>query len=269
MTLDSFTFPDWIEEFQIGDDVFGSAYEATLPPRRAWMKKTIAQVYAVNSPDSPQKTWVVNTWKGGFETEVSTAPLDCVVMLVDQGATSAVRILAALTPALAAGVKNILVVFTGEGELSQAVLTGFELAGQEAVISIENEKCDELLSNIKDSEVDSAILDLRSNPTDIPYAQNIKYWRAPVVPRIAVCLDEDGPDMDILSFAHPDAIIEEVSIEDLAEFSGYAVVVPAELVGEALVDFKLVLSHGQEGCWIWSDLTDIFFKKDSVALAVC
>ncbi|OEU69274.1 MAG: hypothetical protein BA863_03655 [Desulfovibrio sp. S3730MH75] len=269
MTLDSFTFPDWIEEFQVDDNIFGAAYEATLPPNRAWMKKTIAQVYAVNSPDSPQKTWVVNTWKGGFETEVSTAQLGCVVMLIDQGATSAVRILAALTPALAAGVKNLLVVFTGEGELSESVLTGFELAGQEVVVCLENEKLEELLSYIKDSKVDSAILDLRSNPNDIPYAQNVKYWRAPVVSNIGVCLDEDGPDMDILKFAHPDAIIEEVSIEDLGEFSGHAVVVPAELVGEALVYFKLVLSHGQEGCWVWSDLTDLFFKKDSVALAVC
>ncbi len=269
MTLDSFTFPDWIEEFQIDDGVFGLAYEATLPPRRAWMKKTIAQVYAVNSPDSPQKTWVVNTWKGGFETEVSMSPLDCVVMLIDQEALSAIRILAALTPALAAGVKNILVVFTGEGELSQSVLTGFELAGQEAVVCLENEKLEELLSYINDSKVDSAILDLRSHPTDIPYAENMKYWRSPVVSNIAVCLDEDGPDMDILKFAHPDAIIKEVAIEDLSEFSGNVVVVSAELVGEALVDFKLVLSHGQEGCWMWSDLTGLFFKKESVALAVC
>ncbi|SDL62745.1 Histidinol dehydrogenase [Maridesulfovibrio ferrireducens] len=269
MTEDNFAFPEWLDDFQITDEVFAVAYEAVLPPQRAWMKKTIAQVYAVNSPDSPQSKWTVNTWKGGFETEIANSPLDCVLMLVDKGATSAVRILAALAPALAVGVQNILVVFVGEGELSQPVLTGFELAGQEAVVSLSDDKFSELISFVYESEVSTAILDLRSCPTDLSYSENVRYWRAPNISVISICADEDGPDMDVVKFAHPDVTIEETTIEDLAESGGDVAIVPAELIGEALVDFKMVLSHEQEGCWMWNNLTDRFFRKDSVALAVC
>ena len=125
-----FEFPLWLQDYQIADDIFGEAYEATLPPQRAWLKKTIAQVYGINSPEAPSRTWNVNTWRGGFETEVSTAPLEWTVLLLDEKSVSAVRILAALVPALAAGVKNILAVFCGEGVISRSVLAGFELAGQ-------------------------------------------------------------------------------------------------------------------------------------------
>lgn len=269
MTIESFAFPDWLAEFQITDEVFAEAYESVLPQNRAWMKKTIAQVYAVSSPDAPQSRWVVNTWKGNFETEVSNSPLDCVLMVVDNGAKSAVRILAALTPALAVGVKNILVAFVGDGELSEPVLTGFELAGQEAVVSISEDKFSELVSFVYESEASAAILDLRSNPTDLSYCENVRYWRAPEVSLITVCMDDDDPDMDVIKFAHPDVEIKESTIEDLAESGGDAAIVPAELIGEALVDFKIVLSHEQEGCWMWNTITDNFFRKDSIALTVC
>ncbi|WP_291327468.1 histidinol dehydrogenase [Desulfovibrio sp. UCD-KL4C] len=269
MTSDSFAFPDWLEEFQITDEIFAEAYEFVLPPQRAWMKKTIAQVYAISSPDSPQSKWTVNTWKGGFETEVANSPLDCVLMVIDKGSRSAVRILAALTPALAVGVKNIMVAFVGDGEISKSVLTGFELAGQESVVLISEDKLVELVSFVYESKVSAAILDLRSTPSDFSYSENVCYWRAPKISLISVCMDEDDPDMDVIKFAHPDVEIKETAIEDLAESGGEAAIVPAELIGEALVDFKIVLSHEQEGCWLWNSITDQFFRKNSMALTVC
>ncbi|CCO24397.1 histidinol dehydrogenase [Maridesulfovibrio hydrothermalis] len=263
-----FTFPEWLQDYQIKDEEFAGAYEMISPQQRAWLKKTIAQVYAVNSPENPQKTWTVNTWRGGFETEVSGSPLDWVVMLIDKGSVSAVRILAALTPALACGVKNVLVAFTGDGEISPAVLTGFELAGQEDVVCVSSDRLSELLSYVAGSGFNGTVLDMRSVAERLPYSAQMRYWRGPKISIISVCKDENLPDMDVLAFAHPDVDFVCVEEESLEDAPGQAIVVPAELVGDVLSKFRIVLAHGQEGCWIWNDFDSSFFRQESVALAV-
>lgn len=263
-----FEFPDWLQDYQIEDEMFGEAYEATLPAQRAWLKKTIAQVYGVNSPEAPRKTWNVNTWRGGFETEVATAPLEWTVLLLDAKSVSPVRVLAALVPALVAGVGNIMAVFCGDGDISQSVLAGFELAGQEDVVRLPQGKVEELISSIVHCGVDGAVLDLRGEPDFVPHGPGVRYWRVPEISSISVCKEEDSPDMDILAFVHPDVEFVEVDEDSLDEFGSGAVVVPAELVGDALLNYNIVLAHGQEGCWIWNGFTSSFFKRECVALAV-
>ena len=263
-----FEFPEWLQDYQIEDEFFGEAYEATLPAQRAWLKKTIAQVYGVNSPEAPSKTWNVNTWRGGFETEVSTTPLEWTLLLLDEKSVSPVRILAALVPALAAGVKNVLVVFCGDGEISQSVLAGFELAGQEEVVKLPQEKVDELIPSIINCGVDGAVLDLRGNSDFLSHGSGVHYWRVPEISSISVCKDEDSPDMDVLAFVHPDVEFVEVDEDSLEEVESGAAVVPAELVGDALLSSNIVLAHGQEGCWIWNGFNSSFFKRECVALAV-
>lgn len=263
-----FEFPHWLQDYQIDDKIFGEAYEATLPPQRAWLKKTIAQVYGINSPEAPLKTWNVNTWRGGFETEVSTVPLEWAVLMFDKKSVSPVRILAALAPAFAAGVKNILAVFCGEGDITQPVLAGFELAGQEDVVKLPQDKTEELIHELIQTSMDGAILDLRGNVAPISYGSNVRYWRAPEISRISICKEDDSPDMDVLAFVHPDVEFVEVDEDSLETIQSGAAVVPAEIVGEALLHFNIVLAHGQEGCWLWNGFNSSFFKRESIALAV-
>ncbi|WP_320169868.1 hypothetical protein [Maridesulfovibrio sp.] len=259
-------FPDWLAQYQIDDTVFAEAYEATKPQLRAWMKKTIAQVYGISAPDSPRKEWNVRTWPGGFETEVSVRPLDWTIMLIDQESVSPVRLLAALVPALASGVKNVLVAFVGSGEISEPVLTGFELAGQEDVVCIEQEKLSELLDFMSAASYAGAVLDLRGKAESLSDHPELRYWRARKISSICVCKDEESPDLDILAFAHPDVGFIEADEESYAETQADAVVVPAELAGEALLAFRIVLTFGQEGCWIWNDFGYRFFRQESVVL---
>lgn len=74
--------------------------------------------------------------------------------------------------------------------------------------------------------------------------------------------------MDILTFVHPDVEFVEVDEDSLEEIRTDAAVVPAEIVGDALMNFNIVLAHGQEGCWLWNGFNSSFFKRESVALAV-
>lgn len=263
-----FVFSEWLQDYQIKDDKFAEAYEATAPQFRAWLKKTIAQVYAVNSPEAPSKSWTVNTWRGGFETEVSSYPLDWTVLVLDKGSVSPVRVLAALSPALAVGVKNIMVVFVGEGEISQSLLTAFELAGQEDVVQVKDTQFNELMDFCSESGFCGAVVDLRCEFESIPFSTNARYWRAPEISRICVCKDNESPDMDVLKFVHPDVDFIEIDEDSFEDASGDAAVVPAELVGEVLTSFRIVLAHGQEGCWLWNDFDSSFFRQESVALAV-
>ncbi|WP_432736340.1 histidinol dehydrogenase [Maridesulfovibrio sp. FT414] len=263
-----FAFPDWIEEFQVEDNLFAEAYEATEPRLRAWLKKTIAQVYGVNAPESPRKSWTVNTWPGGFETEVSQRPLDWTVMLINEGSVSPVRILAALVPALAAGVKNVLAIYEGQGHIPQSVLAAFELAGQEDIVRLERDRLEELLTTIAVGGSCGAVLDMRQDANLFLNSPYVRYWRAPFISSISVCKDEESPDMDALAFAHPDVDFIDVDEDSIAECSGDCAVVPAEFVGEALVSFRTVLAYGQEGCWIWNDFGSRFFRQESIALAV-
>ncbi|GEM_PF-3162635 len=263
-----FAFPEWLQNFQVNDDKFAEAYESIQPQLRAWLKKTIAQVYAVNSPEAARNTWTVNTWRGGFETEISSSPLDWTMLLLDKGTVSPVRVLAALSPALAVGVKNILVVHVGDGDIKQSMLTAFELAGQEDVVRLDEEKLTDLMDFFENSNFPGAVVDLRFAPKDISFCEGIRYWRAPNISSICICKDDELPDMDVLKFAHPDVDFVDVDEESLENTNGDAVVVPAELVGDALTGFKIVLAHGQEGCWIWNGFDRLFFRQESVALAV-
>ncbi len=263
-----FAFPDWLSEYQVQDNFFADAYESTEPYLRAWLKKTIAQVYGINSPDSPQKKWTVNTWRGGFETEISQAPLDWTVMLIDRDSVSAVRVLAALAPVFAADVKNVLVVFVGEGDIRPSVLAGFELAGQEDVVRIDSSQLIELMDFLGQSPFTGAVIDMRPKAENFSCPPAVKYWRGPCISSICVCKDEDSPDMDVLEFAHPDVEFIEVDEDDLSEIHADAAVVPAEVVGDALLSFRIVLAHGQEGCWVWNGFGRSFFQQESIALAV-
>lgn len=260
-------FPEWIDDYRIEEDLFAEAYESTGPQLRAWLKKTIAQVYAVNSPEAPRKSWIVNTWRGGFETEISTAPLDWAILLLDKTCVSPVRMLATLVPAFAADMNNVLAVFVGDGVVPQSVLAAFELAGQEDVLLMPEARVAELLSSTADSEACGAVLDMRVESGSLLCPAQVRYWRAPRISSICICKDEESPDMDVLEFVHPDVDFREIEESALHETQADAAVVPSELVGDALTSFRIVLAHGQEGCWIWNGFGSKFFRQESVALA--
>lgn len=261
-----FAFPEWLSDYQLEDAFFANAYESTEPHLRAWLKKTIAQVFEINSPCCPLKSWTVDTWRGGFETEIARSPLDWTVMLVDCESVSPVRLLAALVPALAAGVSNVMVIIEGDGDIPASILAGLELAGQEDVVRLDTSQLDELVGSLSQNRSTGAIIDMRGSENNLICPQSVKYWRGPYISSICVCKDEDSPAMDVLKFAHPDVDFVEIDEESLDTIQADAAVVPPEFVGETLLSCRTVLAHGQEGCWIWNGLNSSYFMQESTAL---
>jgi len=136
------------------------------------------------------------------------------------------------------------------------------------VVRLPQEKVEELVASLSSGGVDGAVLDLRGTPDFVLHGPCVRYWRAPEISSISVCKEDDSPDMDVLAFVHPDVEFVEADEDSLADVEADAAVVPAEIVGDALLNFNIVLAHGQEGCWLWNGFNSSFFKRESVALAV-
>lgn len=263
MSKNKFSFPEWVSDFQVDDELFGQAYEETPAQFRAWLKKTIAQLWVSGGSDNPCELVEKKIWQSDFSIEKKETPADAAILVFDQGSVSSVRILAALVPALISGVKNILAVFVGEGEITRSVLAAFELSGQEKVVVLDTESLEKMLKYCLESRSVTVLLDLRSCSKPIKYSDQMKLWRSPAVSQIAICSDNYEEIQEIVSFAHPDLEIIKCSVSDVENF--YAAIVPD---GTDFLTCKaqLLLGHGQEGCWMWHNLSQRLFKNVSLFL---
>lgn len=265
--MNTFSFPDWIAECRIEDELFGQAYDDTPAHFRAWLKKTIAQLWVSGNPDSGLKKQTACSWSSGFSLRRSETPVDAVILALDSGSVSPVRVLAALVPALTAGVQNVLALHVGSGNPSPSVLAALELAGQENVATVDAEGVTSLLEYCRKNEAGTVFLDLRSRPEIIKDNPYVRYWLSPQVSRIALC-GEGNPELrETIAFAHPDLLLIECSLDNV-DGSFQAVIMP-DGIDQGGVGCHLVLGPGQEGCWMWHDLPDSFFKRISLSLTDC
>jgi hypothetical protein len=255
-----FSFPEWINDCQVSDNLFGDAYENTPARFRAWMKTEIAKLWNIYEAESPSHVSFRKSWNSGFSVEQTEIPDDVVILAFDSKTVSPVRILAALVPALVSGVKNIIAVHIGDGEISSSVLAAFELSGQERVVSVSVDSFHNLIEACCCDDFSTVVLDLcGAGPVNIDDKLNIKYWRNPEITKIALCSEITKEIHELISFIHPDLDIIETSPTNLKGF--YVAIVQDELLPGYKP--KLILKSGHEGCWIWHSLTNSIFKSIS------
>lgn len=284
-----FSFPDWLNEFVPEDEVFAMAYEDIADTDRAWLKTSIARLLDVYGPLKEMAGMTSRSFRSGFDIQSHHAPVDFAVVLFDASLLSPARLLAALVPALASGVEHVLAARVGAngGPWHKAVLTALELAGQEFVVDLSDAEARRLFTQLRDMNRPGAVSVLGPKAAviksgELQAASRMGFWRPRFNRAAAVWMEEENTfDLDVLAFTHPDMVFSIFGVEtelpadnfsyEGESFSDFADAIidvaylPDPHISQVVDRAKLILTPGQEGCWIWPDLYLEHFQYRHIA----
>lgn len=283
-----FVFPEWLGELVPDDSLFAGAYQEVGDRNRALMKTGIARLYDWCGPRKNVSSELSLQWNSGFDSKQTSEPVDYAVILFDPSLLSPARLLAALVPALAGGVKSVLAARVGDGApWRKAILTGLELAGQENVVDLTEGQARRLFTELRDSGRPGAVTVLGPkaaaiNSTALQTASRISFWRPRFSRSAAIWMeDESSFDLDALAFIHPDIVFsvfgaetelpadnfsyEGTNFDDFLSAIMDVAYLPATMTDHGLRRAKLVLGPGQEACWAWSELHTGHFQFHSTS----
>ncbi|BCS86969.1 hypothetical protein [Pseudodesulfovibrio sediminis] len=283
MQKTEFQFPEFINELVVDDTLFARAYQNSVDQDRAVLKTCIAGLYDWYGPRKQTAQRSTQVWRSGLESTLHTTPVDCTIILFDASLCSPTRLLAALVPAVACGVRNVLVARIGDEDSPwpEAILTGLELAGLELAVNMTGDQLDELLESVQHGGGTGRVIDFREDALQCATAGNIMV----MCPRFdsvgAIWLDErTGLDLDAVAFAHPDMTFSvfgaEVPLPN-DRFSYCSANMDDFLATPCTVAFtqtfsldmvptssQLVLGPGLEGSWILPELHPEFFESHRI-----
>ena len=264
-------FPGWCAQHLVSDEEFGNAYEAVAPELRALLKTNIALQHSLYG--TPAVTWTREErhWRHDYVTVHEKKPADWCCVLLSQQYNSAPRLLAALMPALLAGVEDVMVVrMSGDEESPWPVelLAALELAGQENVISCHETMAATLFGALP-SDATGRVLMLGDMPqtvgmclADMPSC--VSLWAEPYLAGIGLIPQEEAEwNVDVLKWAHPDWNMVDLSeVDDISTLGGTgfaAIACNGDKMDTVPDTVPFVLGSGQEACWVWPDLLPEFF----------
>lgn len=288
-------FPQWTEDLAVPEDVFARAYAGLDGTRRAWIKKTIAQVHALTGPMADPLGEHGLIHRQGFASHRRVAPRNCAALFLDDSCASAPQAVAAAVPMLLSGVPNLCAVRLHTGPpAADDVLAALELAGLETVFHLDEAQARQFMTFLVNGGSAVALF-LGQGPaldglrTAAGYAAPpLRLWRPFAVERVGVLA---GPgcrwDWSTLAWAHACATVDvygaRTAIPGLPPggqrrpgglrallAGGYPVLyVPEDALPQALAATPLALTPGQEGCWAWPGLDTRLFHGQSLALTDC
>ncbi len=282
----------------VDDAAFAAAYETTGDVDRARLKTCIARLHVLYGAagglgaGDVREGRTATRWRQGFTSLEYASPCAWTLLCVDASWSSGPRLLAALLPALFAGVGGVAVLRVGgDGAWPPQVLAALELAGVETAADADPAAVLGLLESLATSGgaggAAGRLLLLGEHPDQISAparAQGVPVWRDALSPVIGVasCGDviseSDCPDRAALRAAHPDATFVDVpalpeSTPHAAPPASLAPLPPLSAVacapahaGGWLAHVGLVLGPGHEWCWMHPGLSPAWFARRSVAL---
>lgn len=268
-------FPSWIAKSLVADAVFGRAYARVPDHGRALLKTALARSWETSAPSETVASRTEKALRSGLRAVTSSAPRPGLVLLLDPAETSPARLLAALAPALAAGIPEVLAVrLGGRGNPPASLLVALELAGVERLALLPKEQGPKLFEHLAGHAPACLVLALGSVPG--PAA-----WRGRLERPLGLWLDKSGDlDLEAVRFAQPDAVLEAWGpgtrsltgpvVRRSGTFEtflrqGYAALYAPRTRHEACLGrAPLVLGPGCESCWLWPDLAaDLFLERST------
>ena len=270
----AFAFPCWIDNFLVADDVFAQAYDACSPEQRAVFKTAIARTAAVCGVGDARVFQSQSRMRQGFSCHSLSHPAPWVVLVWDGAYASPARVLAALVPAMLAGVPNILAcrVVRDGTPFPQSILAALELAGQERVMECRPEDVQTLVAACCGTDARGRLIllgrdDVFGDVSSLAAEMGTLTLRYGAAVRIGLALPSSAEPLSeaSLRFAHPDAAFEPFTENATGRFS--AVFCAPAAVQENLNAAPLVLSPGEEGYWAWNGLSLGFFMETAQGIA--
>ncbi len=280
----AFGFPSLLEDFLVTDASFGAAYDAVSSEERAVIKTAVARMAAVLESAGHISRHSVTVARQGFTLYKRTRPVPWTMVLWDAAYAGPTRVLAALMPAMLAGVPNILACRVlpgangkggkdGPGVFPAPLLAALELAGQELAAECVSGVALDVVEACCEADARGRLVCLgRAAVLDevcrAAASFGVPAYRMAAPVRIGIAASSfSGPVLnDHLLLAHPDAAL--VSCEGNAAEGGFSAVFCAEeRVADFLGSAPLVLSPGNEGYWIWPGLGVGFFRETSTGIS--
>lgn len=282
----------------VDDAAFAAAYEGTGDVDRARLKTCIARLHVLYGAAGGAGTGdmregrTATRWRQGFTSVEHVSPCAWALVCVDAAWASAPCLLAAVLPAVFAGVASVAVLRVGgSGQWPAPVLAALELAGQEVVADVAPEALPALLETLAagvgaggTTGTGGRLLLLGDHSDQVSVlarAHGVPVWRNAPTPTIGIAsrgdaIDEfDCPDGAALRAAHPDATFMDVPAlpQSTACAASSAPLAPLSAVACApahasawLNHAALVLGPGHEWCWMHPGLSPAWFARRAVAL---
>lgn len=286
---DADVWPEWIETHSIADNRLADAYEGTSDRQHSLCKAHIASLWAMSPPGRISERLMVDDLAQVGGIARLSRPLRWVLLCVDASTAAPAMVLAALVPAITAGVSDILVAGIGPDALSDGLLTALELVGQERVVELDSDHGRQLVLDLsrKSELVENGLIMCLGSHAERAVSSEVRVRMWSPRPRcvlgsaggvsaprfsLGVFMEEALPKecIEDMAFLLPGVDIQWWSptgrlgprgvTKQAGDFDRFgqncfdAVLVPDYLSQQAIRVFPVVLGPGRAGHWLWPDL---------------
>lgn len=268
--------PAWLDALRPGDGFATAAYENTPAPLRALLKSAVAFYFQLWGEAPAGETRRVISPAAGFAWTAGANPVSWTLAVLDPGHPSPARLLAALVPAVLAGVDMVLIVCPDRTP-RPVHSVALELAGLENLYVVPTDTrpaLPDLIGELTAQGEGRLLLfptaQSRLGPTfrilrETARVRRLRLWQDTPAPRLALLADEaDAASLrDKLQWAHGDAVLETFPPGARPGRSGYDAWCAARpsVFERALADTPpLLLGPGLEACWLHQRLVPPFFR---------
>ena len=270
----------------VPESAFDQAFDGLDPVNRAWIKKNIAQLHAMHACSSRLAGRVERDWSQGLWSRQERRPLERAAVCFPSSLLANPRLLAAVLPPLAAGVRRCCAMRIGEAAApwDPLVLGGLELAGVEEVYALDEENFAAWTEKWAGDGQTRLVFLEGAAPRQALGSVSGGHVLLPEVHRLGIWFEEPGEwDLEILRSFHPRARLlfggpaapqaassreETVETHPEAFFASGcdALYVPSFQFEEAMSRCSRVFGPGQEGCWTWPELEPVTFFRSTLCL---
>lgn len=238
--------PDWISDKELEQG--SGAYETLDPALRALLKTQISLLHE-GWLSAETATGSIACLSDGGNCFSSAKPLNWALFILSEDYASPAGCIAALLPALSAGVESVIVCRLGNPKipLDPAISAAMELLGREEVYALSSAQSGRLVSDIMAQNPNGRVVVLGSETRSAYFVPSL----------VKIGLEEGAaPDRYILSWLHPAAQVGAVR-----PGASYDAVITASPDFYGDYQAPVVLGPGYEYFWRWPGLSPEFFQQ--------
>lgn len=243
--------PEWLNDYELDPGL--GAYDAINPALRAHLKSQIATLYELWAAKAGPGGSFYHLSKSGLFTR-EKKPLDWALFVLDENYASPSGFIAALLPALMAGVGQPIICRSGHNKntaLHPAISAALELLGREEIFALPPDACSALADEL-----------FGLSPLGCVVALGGSCAGATLLPAtVKIALDAATPDMDLLAWLHPGALIEPLALN-----KHYDAVITTKPGSAPAYSAPLVLGPSYAYFWQWPSLNPAFFQHQIISL---
>ncbi|WP_027184919.1 hypothetical protein [Desulfovibrio inopinatus] len=269
----------WLEQRILSEDVFAVSYDTVDDIGRARLKTCMAGLFDAYPPTPTPEICIAKTSPSGQGTYCIEKPHDVCVVAFNDRFQSPARLLACLIPAVTARIPLVLVVGIGMeyANWPPALVVAMELAGIEAVLSLEQEMWATFLTHVAGVSDVCIITPQHSffESHDLASAcRSLPTWQPTMHPGVGIIAEEQQVDEETLRFCHAGESIQQLHAEMFGRASGSSCTqnVYEDLPGLLAIASEydptsfmhassLVVQSGRESDFIWPELSSSFFRS--------